>query len=363
MTAPNRLIVTHALPYANGPIHLGHLLESIQTDIWVRFQRLKGREVAFICADDAHGTAIMLKAEQMGIDPETLISQIQPQHYRDLTAFGVSFDHYGTTHDPTNEKLCGSLYQALKGSELLGETSSTQLYDESRQMFLADRMVKGQCPICSTEDQYGDVCEKCGSTYDAVQLINPVSNLTQTRPSVREASNLCFNLHLMQPELTSWLKQADIQPAVQSKLNEWLDQDLKPWTISRPAPYFGFRVPESPDRYFYVWVDAPLGYISSLDNWLKKNEQKEQSWQDWWHEDTEVCHFIGKDIIYFHTLFWPAMLMALKLKLPDRVHVHGFLTVNGSKMSKSRGTLVEARKYLDLLPPDALRYYLAARLG
>ena len=358
--AAGRLIVTHALPYANGPIHLGHLLESIQADIWVRFQRMSGREVRFVCADDAHGTAIMLKAEELGLSPEELVASALPAHERDLRAFGVSYDNYHSTHSDENLALCTQIYRNLERAGALGEHEAEQLYDEQRQLFLADRMVTGDCPKCGAPGQYGDLCEICGATYNAVQLKNPVSSLTGATPVVRRASNITLKLALFEDRLRDWLDNAGIQSSVRAKLEEWLKDGLKDWTITRPAPYFGFQVPDRPDRFFYVWLDAPVGYMASLQNLL--NRQGEEL-ADWWNEDSEICHFIGKDIIYFHTLFWPAMLMGAGYACPSSVHVHGFLTLKGAKLSKSRGTPMEASQYLKHLPPDPLRYYLAARLN
>ena len=354
------LIVTCALPYANGSIHLGHMLESIQADIWVRFQRLNGRQVIFLCADDAHGTAIMLKAEEQGITPEQLVESVLPEHRRDFAGFGISFDNYYSTHSPENRELCNRIYDGLKRADVLGTDKREQLFDPARQLFLADRMVRGTCPSCAAPNQYGDVCERCGATYEAVDLVDPCSSLSGEVPSVRTAENLSLRLSLLEKPLRKWLADAKLQPAVLAKLDEWLSTGLKDWIITRPAPYFGFEVPDQPDKYFYVWVDAPVGYIASLKNWLDRTGE---ALEDWWNEGTEICHFIGKDIIYFHALFWPAMLHAADMSLPTSVFVHGFLTLNGDKMSKSRGTLVEASRYLQLLPPDPLRYYLAARLG
>lgn len=354
------MVVTCALPYANGALHLGHLLEYIQADIWVRFQRLQGRNLLFVCADDAHGTPIMLKAEEKGISPEQLVAEIAPQHLTDMQGFDISFDNFHSTHSEENRLLCNHFYERLGKAGLLATVQSRQFYDEERKMFLADRMVTGDCPSCAAAEQYGDVCESCGATYDALQLQNPVSSLSGKEPSVRSTENIVLRLELLEERVRAWLDRSQIQQAVRAKLNEWLNEGLKDWTITRPAPYFGFPVPDDAGKYFYVWLDAPIGYLASLQNLLDRRGEK---LEDWWNDDTELCHFIGKDIIYFHTLFWPAMLAGADFSQPDAVFVHGFLTINGTKMSKSRGTLVAASHYLKLLPPDPLRYYLAARLG
>lgn len=361
-----RIIVTMALPYANGSIHLGHLLEWVQTDIWVRFQRMRGANVRYVCADDAHGSAISLRAEAEGIAPEELVARVLEEHRNDIRDFGIGCDNYYTTHSEENRILSESIYRALQEANVLGREEVGQLYDPQRQMFLSDRMVKGGCPDCGAAGQYGDVCEQCGATYDATELSEPQSMLSSAVPEVRTASNIVLLLERLETSVRGWLNEARISKSVIAKLEEWLQAGLKPWSISRPAPYFGFHVPDEPDTFFYVWLDAPIGYMASLQNLLQRQGEK---LEDWWDKpvgsevDSEIYHFIGKDIVYFHTLFWPAMLLASGRKPPSGVFVHGFLTINGNKMSKSRGTLITARRYLQELPPDPLRYYFATRLS
>ena len=358
-----RLLVTAALPYANGPIHLGHLVESIQTDIFVRFQRLQGREVLFVCADDTHGTAIMMRARQEGRSEEALIEEMSRRHQSDFAAFSISFDHYGSTHSEENRQLCHRFWQSMRDAGRVVQRDVVQLYDPQAGTFLADRFVKGTCPKCGSPDQFGDNCVKCNATYNASELIDPVSKLSGATPEVRSAPHWFIELEPLRETLEAWISQSGaLQPEVANYLKgNFLSETLKDWDVSRPAPYFGFEIPDAPGHYWYVWFDAPIGYIASTSQWCQANGQK---WERWWDsEDSEVHHFIGKDITYFHTLFWPGMLHTAGLPLPSQVHIHGFLTVGGEKMSKSAGTLVKAATYLDHLDPSYLRYYYASKLG
>lgn len=358
-----RLLVTAALPYANGPIHLGHLVESIQTDIFVRFQRLQGREVLFVCADDTHGTAIMMRARQEGRSEEALIEEMSRRHQSDFAAFSISFDHYGSTHSEENRQLCHRFWQSMRDAGRVVQRDVVQLYDPQAGTFLADRFVKGTCPKCGSPDQFGDNCVKCNATYNASELIDPVSKLSGATPEVRSAPHWFIELEPLREALEAWISQSGaLQPEVANYLKgNFLSETLKDWDVSRPAPYFGFEIPDAPGHYWYVWFDAPIGYIASTSQWCQANGQ---TWERWWDsEDSEVHHFIGKDITYFHTLFWPGMLHTAGLPLPSQVHIHGFLTVGGEKMSKSAGTLVKAATYLDHLDPSYLRYYYASKLG
>ena len=357
-----KILVTAALPYANGPIHLGHMLEFIQTDIWVRFQRSQGHECYFAWADDAHGTPIMLRAKREGIEPEVLIQRFNEEHQRDFRAFRLSYDHFGSTHSETNRQLVTDLYQKLNQAGHIERRTIEQLFDEDAGLFLPDRFIRGTCPHCRTEDQYGDACESCGKTYAATDLIDPHSALTGSQPVLKPTEHLFFRLSEFSDELQQWIHSGTLQPEVANKLEEWFEDGLRDWDISRDAPYFGFEIPDAPGKYFYVWVDAPVGYMASFKALC---EQHDLVFEDWWGSgsDAEVHHFIGKDIIYFHTLFWPAMLNAAGYRRPTAVHAHGFLTVDGAKMSKSRGTFINAATYLDHLDPDYLRYYFAAKLG
>jgi methionyl-tRNA synthetase len=360
--APRRLLVTSALPYANGPIHIGHLVEYIQTDIWVRFHKLCGHECYYVCADDAHGTPIMLKAEQEGLTPEQLIARISAEHRADFAAFGVDFDNYYSTHSPENRAISTLIYTRLRDAGHVTRRSIRQAYDPVKQMFLPDRFIKGKCPRCGAAEQYGDNCEVCGATYAPTDLIEPRSALTGVTPEQRESEHLFFRLADFEPLLRTWLQHSALQPGVINKLQEWFDAGLQDWDISRDAPYFGFEIPDAPGKYFYVWLDAPIGYLASFRNFC---DREGVAYEEFCRPGsaTELYHFIGKDIMYFHTLFWPAMLQGAGFRLPTSVFVHGFLTVDGHKMSKSRGTFITARTYLAHLHPEFLRYYFAAKLG
>ena len=359
--APRKILVTSALPYANGPIHLGHLLEYIQTDIWVRFQKLRGEQCLYVCADDAHGTAIMLKAEEKGITPEQQIDQVKAEHEQDFAAFQIRFDNYYSTHSPENKALSEMIFQRNKDAGYILEKTITQLYDPEKGMFLADRFVRGTCPKCKTADQYGDNCEACGATYSPSELIEPYSAVSGATPVEKETTQLFFDLPKFEPLLRKWTRSGSLQEGVANKLQEWME-DLQPWDISREAPYFGFEIPGYPGKYFYVWMDAPVGYMASFQNLC---EREGIDFDDYWKADSdaELYHFIGKDIINFHGLFWPAMLDGAGLRKPTAIFSHGFVTVNGAKMSKSRGTFIMARTYLDHLDPEYLRYYFAAKLN
>jgi methionyl-tRNA synthetase len=358
-----KILVTAALPYANGPIHLGHLVEYIQTDIWVRFQKLFGRRCIYICADDTHGTAIMIRAQQENRSEENLIADMRQQHLRDFTQFHIVFDNYGSTNSPENRELCGQFWSALRQASLIVERDVTQLFDPQEQTFLADRFVKGTCPVCKTPDQYGDSCEKCGSTYSPAELIDPKSTLSGVTPEFRTARHLFVNIEQLHGFLEEWTQSGEhLQPEVANYLKgHFLGEPLRDWDISRPARYFGFEIPDSPGNYWFVWFDAPIGYLASTRQWC---DQHGESFESWWRSpETEVHHFIGKDITYFHTLFWPAMLKTAGFNLPAKVHIHGFLTVGGEKMSKRKGTFVQAATYLKHLDPAYLRYYYASKLG
>jgi methionyl-tRNA synthetase len=363
MPEKRRLLVTSALPYANGPIHLGHLVEYLQTDIWVRFQKSQGHRAVYVCADDTHGTAIMLRAQKEGRSELELIGEMKERHLRDFQGFGIAFDHYGSTHAPENEALCREFWQKLNEAGLVVKRDITQLYDPKLEMFLADRFVKGKCPRCGTPDQYGDNCENCGAAYSATDLIDPVSVHSGAVPELRAATHYFVQIEVLHPFLEEWTQGGTrLQPEVRNYLKgHFLSEPLRDWDVSRPAPYFGFEIPNTDGNYWYVWFDAPIGYIASTHEWCKKSGEK---LEDWWRSaECEVHHFIGKDITYFHTLFWPAMLKAAEYTLPTRINVHGFLTVNGEKMSKSRGTFIKAETYLRHLDPEHLRYFYAARLG
>ena len=357
-----RILVTSALPYANGPTHLGHMTETIQCDIWVRAMKLAGHECIYVCADDTHGTPIMLKAQSDGISPETLIARVGAERRRDFAAFGIGFDNYYTTHSEENRRLTVRMYEALSKAGHITRRSVRQAFDEKAGMFLPDRYVKGTCPICRTPEQYGDSCENCSGTYTPLELIDPVSVVSGTRPVERESEHFFFRLGNFESMLRKWTRSGSIQDTVANKLDEWFEAGLRDWDISRDAPYFGFEIPDAPGKYFYVWIDAPVGYMASFENYCKRQEL---DFEDWWKPDStaELHHFIGKDILYFHTLFWPATLDGAGFRKPTAVHAHGFLTVNGEKMSKSRGTFVTAERYLAVLPPEYFRYFLAAKLG
>jgi methionyl-tRNA synthetase len=358
-----RILVTSALPNANGAIHIGHLLEHIQTDIWVRFQRLRGNQVVYVCADDTHGTATMLKAEEEGLAPETLIERIRDEHARDFRGFMIEHDNYYSTHSDENRHYAELIYNRLKDRELIFVKEVEQLYDPERKLFLADRFVKGRCPRCKAEDQYGDNCEACGATYDAMDLLEPRSLISGAKPVHKVSEHYFFDLAQYTNMLKDWTASGAVQPEVRNKLAEWLDVGLKPWDISRDAPYFGFVIPGSDNKYFYVWMDAPIGYMASFRNYT--DSRNDLSFDEFWQpeNDTEVHHFIGKDIINFHALFWPAVLDGAGFRKPTRLHTHGFITVEGTKMSKSRGTFINAADYLKHLNPEYLRYYYATKLN
>ena len=357
-----RILVTSALPYANGPTHLGHLTETIQCDIWVRYMKLAGHDCVYVSADDTHGTPIMLKAQSEGMTPEALIERVGIERRRDFAAFGIDFDNYYTTHSEENRRLTSSMYQALSRAGHVTRRTVRQAYDEKAGMFLPDRYVKGTCPICHTPDQYGDSCENCSGTYTPLDLLDPVSVVTGTRPVERESEHVFFKLGDFEPMLRKWTRSGALQPEVANKLDEWFEAGLRDWDVSRDAPYFGFEIPDAPGKYFYVWLDAPVGYMASFENLCRK---RGLAFDDYWKPDStaELHHFIGKDILYFHSLFWPATLEGAGFRKPTAVHAHGFLTVNGEKMSKSRGTFVTAERYLAVLPPEYFRYFLAAKLG
>lgn len=362
---PRRILVTSALPYANGSLHLGHLLEHIQTDIWVRYQRLRGNECHYVCADDTHGTAIMLKAEQQSITPEQLIDAVRAEHIADFSDFCISHDNYYSTHSDENKAYSQQIYTTLRDRGYIAEREITQAYDPEKQLFLADRYIKGSCPKCKAPDQYGDNCEACGATYAPIELIDPHSTISGATPIEKNSTHYFFKLPEFKAFLVEWLANENLQAAVANKLSEWVDAGLQEWDISRDAPYFGFNIPDTVDKYFYVWLDAPIGYMASFKNYCDANDL---NFDDFWSIEgaangTELYHFIGKDIINFHGLFWPAMLHASAFRLPTAIFAHGFVTVDGAKMSKSRGTFITARAYLDQLKPDYLRYYFAARLG
>ena len=349
------------MPYANGPLHLGHLLESIQTDIWVRFQNQSGNECLFFCADDTHGTPVMLKAKELDISPESLVKNVQKDHINTYDLYNINFTNFHTTHSDENKKYSEEIYESSKEDNLISKKVVNQYFDTEEGIFLSDRFIKGECPKCSSEDQYGDGCEKCGATYNSKDLINPVSVISNSTPELRDSEHIFFDLPKKRKMLEGFLKKADIQTSVKNKLNEWMD-DLRPWDISRDAPYFGFEIPNEKNKYFYVWLDAPIGYIASLANWASNNSKDiNEYWSD--KSDYEIVHFIGKDIAYFHCLFWPAILDSSKFKKPDSVYVHGFLTINGEKMSKSKGTGITTEDFAKHCDPELLRYYLASKLN
>ncbi|NOV31385.1 methionine--tRNA ligase [Methylomonas sp. ZR1] len=357
-----KILVTSALPYANGPIHLGHLVEYIQTDIWVRFQKQRGHNCYYVCADDTHGTPIMLRADKEGITPEQLIADVEKQHRADFQEFGVAFDHYHSTHSPENKEYSALIYKRLRAGGHISQRSITQAYDPVKNMFLPDRFIKGECPKCGATDQYGDSCEACGATYSPTELKNAVSAISGERPIEKDSEHYFFELGHFAEMLRDWTTAGHLQPEVSNKMAEWLENGLQQWDISRDAPYFGFEIPDAPGKYFYVWLDAPIGYMASFKHFC---DRQGLDFDQFWQKDstTELYHFIGKDIIYFHALFWPAMLHGADFRTPSAIFAHGFLTVNGEKMSKSRGTFIKARTYLDHLNPEYLRYYFAAKLS
>jgi len=358
-----QILVTSALPYVNYHLHIGHLVEYLQTGFWVRFQRMRGHEVRYFCADDTHGTATMIRARQEGREPEELLDDMSQSHQSDFKDFGIVFDHYGSTHNPSNQRFVNEIWRALRDAGRVVEREITQLYDAQAGCFLADRFVMGSCPRCAAADQYGDNCDRCGAVYGPEELGNPVSTLSGTTPEVRSALHYFVTLDDFHAFLEEWTQEKGrLQPEIANWLaGAFLSEPLRDWDVSRPAPYFGFEIPDAPGNYFYVWVDAPVGYMSATADWCEKAGEDFDRW--WRNPDCEIHHFIGKDIAYFHTLFWPAMLKTAGFSLPTKVHIHGFLTVGGEKMSKRKGTFILARTYLDHLNPDYLRYYYASKLG
>ena len=356
-----RILVTSALPYANGEIHLGYMLETIQTDIWVRFQKMMGNECHYVCADDAHGTPIMLKAKEMELEPETLIEQVKIRHQADLDDFHIDFSQYHSTHSEENREISELIYNRLNDSGYIKKRIISQAFDPEKEMFLPDRFIKGECPKCGADDQYGDNCEVCGATYSTTELKNARSVISGATPIEKDSEHYFFDLPQFEKELEDWTKAGHLQEQVTNKLAEWFEQGLQQWDISRDKPYFGFKIPGTEDKYFYVWLDAPIGYMASFK---KLCDNSELNFDDFFNKDsdTELYHFIGKDIIYFHALFWPATLMGSNFRTPSGVFAHGFLSVNGRKMSKSRGTFINARTYLENLDPEYLRYYYASKL-
>ncbi|MEI6897098.1 MAG: methionine--tRNA ligase [Psychromonas sp.] len=361
-TQDRKILVTCALPYANGPIHLGHMLEHVQADIWVRFQRLRGNKVHFICADDAHGTPIMLKANEMGITPEQMINDIKASHISDFSAFDISFDNYHSTHSEENKALSSKIYLTLRDNGFIKTKVISQLFDPEKEMFLPDRFVKGTCPKCKSEDQYGDNCDNCGATYSPTEMLNPKSAVSGATPIMKETEHFFFDLPQFEDMLKVWTKSGALQTEMANKVAEWFEFGLKQWDITRDAPYFGFEIPDAPGKYFYVWLDAPIGYMGSFKNLCDRTDGLD--FDEYWklNSDTELYHFIGKDIVNFHSLFWPAVLEGAGFRKPTAVHVHGYVTVNGAKMSKSKGTFIKASTYLENLDPECLRYYYAAKL-
>ena len=358
-----KILVSSALPYANGSIHMGHLVEYLQSDIWARFQKFRGHQCTYVCAADAHGTPIMIKARQENVSPEELVARVAAEQHEDLKAFGVAFDNFHTTHSTENELCVGRIYQGLRDAGDIYTRTIEQAFDEAENMFLPDRFVRGTCPRCNSEDQYGDACEVCGATYSPNDLIDPVSVLSDTPPVWRESEHYFFKLSEYGERLREWIKTANLHQNITSKLEEWFEAGLQDWDISRDAPYFGFLIPGTTDKYFYVWLDAPVGYMASFLHYC--NRRDDIDFDEYWDPDStaELYHFIGKDIVYFHTLFWPAVLGGSGYRQPTSVFAHGFLTINGKKMSKARGTFINARTYLDNLSPNYLRYYYAAKLG
>ena len=357
-----RILVTSALPYANGEIHLGHLLEYIQTDIWVRFQKMQGNECHYVCADDAHGTPIMLKANEMGIDPEELIAEVSKRHQADFKDFNIEFSQFHSTHSDENRYFSELIYSRLKESGFIKTRVISQAFDPEKEMFLPDRFIKGECPKCGADDQYGDNCEVCGATYSTTELKNARSVVSGAVPVEKDSEHYFFDLPQFEQQLKDWTNAGHLQDEVSNKLAEWFDQGLQQWDISRDKPYFGFKIPGTEDKYFYVWLDAPIGYMASFKKLCDKSDLE---FDDFFEKgsDTELYHFIGKDIVYFHALFWPATLIGSNFRTPNAIFAHGFLSVNGQKMSKSRGTFIQARTYLETLNPECLRYYYAYKLS
>ena len=360
MTTKRKIIVTSALPYANAELHLGHILEAVQTDIWVRLQKSLGNECHYFCADDTHGTPVMLKAEELDTTPEKLINSIQIDHINTYKKYNINFTNFHSTHSDENKFISEDIYNAAKEKGLINKKTIDQLYDETKQMFLSDRFVVGTCPKCGAEDQYGDNCDICGASYSVNELIKPKSSLSGSVPVIKQSDHIFFDLNKQRDVINHFISTSELQKPIINKLSEWLDDDLRDWDISRDAPYFGFKIPDEVDKYFYVWLDAPIGYIASTQNWLK-----EKSYRDLWSKDSEyeIYHFIGKDIAYFHGLFWPALLESADLKLPSGIFVHGFLTLNGEKMSKSKGTGINAQNLTEVVNSDLVRYYFACKLN
>ena len=357
-----KILVTQALPYANAPLHLGHILEAVQTDIWTRFQNLNGNECHFFCADDTHGTPVMLKANEMGITPEKLIEDVYQDHKSTYELYDINFANFYSTHSDENKKYSEFIYKCAKENKLISKSVVEQYFDETEKMFLSDRFIKGTCPKCGAENQHGDNCGVCGASYNVLEIENPVSTISNTKPVKKESEHIFFDLPAKRDMLKEFIEKVDIQESIKNKLKEWLGDDLKKWDISRDAPYFGFEIPGEDNKFFYVWVDAPIGYIASISNWANSNQIE---MEDLWSENSsyEIYHFIGKDIAYFHGLFWPALLSSAKLKLPSGINVHGFLTINGEKMSKSLGTGILAKDFAKITNPETLRYYFAAKLN
>jgi methionyl-tRNA synthetase len=357
-----KLIVTSALPYANSSLHLGHILEAVQTDIWVRFQNQNLNECLYFCADDTHGTPVMLKAQELGLSPEELIKNVKKDHLETYEKYGIDFTNFHSTHSDENKKIAQDIYMSAKENGLIKKKVINQLYDTKESMFLSDRFIKGTCPKCSAEDQYGDGCGVCNAAFSVEELINPISTLSNTKPILKESEHIFFDLPSKSEYIKKFLSEATLQEPIINKLHEWVGDGLKEWDISRDAPYFGFQIPDEPNKFFYVWLDAPIGYIASAMNWsVKKNIDISDLWFK--NSEYEIHHFIGKDISYFHGLFWPALLESSKYKLPDGIHVHGFLTLNGEKMSKSKGTGIMASEFADICDPETLRYYFASKLN
>ena len=361
-TKDRKILVTQALPYANAPLHLGHILEAVQTDIWTRFQNLNKNECYFFCADDTHGTPVMLKAKELGITPENLIEDVYQDHLDTYKKYNINFTNFHSTHSDENKDLSEFIYNKAKSKQLISKSIIKQLFDEKEDMFLSDRFIKGTCPKCGSEEEYGDNCSKCGATYDVLEIKDPISTISNSVPITKESEHIFFDLAKQEKILNNFLNDANFQLPVKNKLKEWLSDDLKKWDISRDKPYFGFEIPGEKDKYFYVWVDAPIGYLASIKNWANKNKiDSDELLSN--ESDYEMYHFIGKDISYFHGLFWPALLDAGDFKLPNGIFVHGFLTINGEKMSKSKGTGIMANEFADICDPETLRYYFAAKLN
>lgn len=362
MTSVRKILITSALPYANGPIHLGHLVEYIQTDIWSRFQKQRGHNCIYVCADDAHGTPIMLRAQSEGITPEVLIARVSQEHQQDFAGFNIAFDQYHSTHSEENRHYSSYIYNQLKANNHISRRTIKQFYDPEKNMFLPDRFIKGTCPKCGTHDQYGDNCEACGATYAPTDLVDPKSVISGATPVQKDSEHLFFELAHFEPMLKEWTQGGHLQSQISNKLNEWFESGLQNWDISRDAPYFGFEIPGEDNKFFYVWLDAPIGYLASFKKYCDENGL---DFDEYWREDsqTELYHFIGKDIVYFHALFFPAMLTGAGFRKPNAIFAHGFLTVDGAKMSKSRGTFIMASTYLKHLEPEYLRYYFATKLN